>query len=431
MQNNVYEMLYYIYVLFFGVYVSVRLSCGRLDRKHRKMFIASSVALLLAQGVFTCLLGVEVVRMLYPLITHLPIVLGMLFCLRVKWDVAVTSVITSYSLCQLARWIGLVIGMLPMPQPLFCIIHICISHLLLLLLDRYMLNSIHEVLLGSSNAIPHFGTLPIVYYAYEYFMIYTQYRYSGVLAFNELLPTGLVLFFAVSVVVYRKELEKRKTAQYQLEILENELLNAGQVIHSLRSVQEQTAVYRHDLHHHLRMIDNLLAARQYGQAMQYIRETESGIEAISPLRYCENETVNLILGSYAARAADVEIPVRVKAAVPAALPLPDTELCAVLSNGMENALNAVRTLAGDRDRTVHFSCEIKQNTLLIQILNPYEGEIIMEDGMPVSSDGERHYGCRSIRTIAQRRSGLCTFDAANGQFVLRVAIPMAARQTKG
>ena len=428
MQTAVYDLLYYVYVLFFGVYVSIRLSCGRLGEKHWKLFGVSSVALLMMQGIITLLLGMETVRMLYPLIAHLPIVLSLVFCLKAKWDVALTSVITSYALCQLTRWVGLMIGMAPLPPLLICIIHICFSQLLLFLLDKYMLGALHEVLRRADNAVLHFGALPIVYYAYEYFMIYTQYRYSGVQALSELLPTGLVLFFTMSVAAYQKEMEKRETAEYQLALLETELSGAGQVIDSLRSVQEQTAVYRHDLHHHLRMIDSFLSTNQPAQAMGYIREVQSGLEAISPVRYCENETVNLILGSYMAKASAINIPVTVRVALPAVIALPDTELCAMLSNGMENALNAVKALAADRDRTIQFSCEIKQNTLLIQIVNPCEGNVCIESGIPVSSGGGNHYGCRSIRAIAQRRHGQCAFDIVNGQFVLRVAIPMLSEQ---
>jgi len=225
--------------------------------------------------------------------------------------------------------------------------------------------------------------------------------------------------------VYHRELEKRETAESQLMLMENELSNAAQIVEALRCVQEQTAIYRHDMHHHLSAIDHLLSADQPKQAMKYIREIQSELDAISPVRYCENETVNLILGNYASKARSMAIPFDIHAALPASLSIPDTELCAMLSNGLENAFNAVKALAPEADRSIRLTCEIRQNTLLIQICNPYAGELAFKDGLPASADGHAHYGLRSILAITQRRNGLCSFDTAHQKFTLRVAIPLS------
>ena len=42
------------------------------------------------------------------------------------------------------------------------------------------------------------------------------------------------------------------------------------------------------------------------------------------------------------------------------------------------------------------------------------------------SEKSYYYGCRSIRDIAARRRGLCTFETKGGRFILRVVIPDAA-----
>lgn len=423
MPSVLYDLLYYVYVLFFGIYISIRLSTGLLTSRKWKLLIISWAVLLLLQGAFITLKDIALVQKLYPIITHLPIILLLILYLRVKWDLALTAVLTSYALCQLARWPGLVVSVLPLPQPLVCALHLAGCQLLLYLLSKHLLSSVYEVLRRSTNVILHFGILPLVYYAYEYFMLYTHHRFASVQAFSELLPTGLVLFFMLSVAAYQRELQKREAAEYQLTVLEAELTNAGQLIDSLRTVQEKTAVYRHDLRHHLMMIDRLLATNQPAQATSYIRGVQNGLESISPVRLCENETVNLILGFYLTKAHELDIALTVNAAVPAALTLPDPELCTMLSNGLENAMNAVKTLPKEQ-RFIRLSCEIKQNTLLIQLINPYQGEILMENGHPVASGSERSYGCRSILAIVQRRNGLCTFDPSNQLFTLRIALPM-------
>jgi len=423
--TGLYEWIYYIYVVFFGIYISFRLACGTFVSKHWKMLGLSCAMLLLTQGLVALLHSVETVRMLYPFITHLPLAALLSLAFSAKWTVSLTSVITSYAFCQLSRWIGLVIGLFALPPLWVCILHLGCSLLFLFLINRFLLDSLHTVLLRTSNAILHFGALPTVYYVYEYFMLFTKHRYASVLALSELLPTGLVLFFALFIAVYHREVEKRETAQSQLTLMEKELSNASHVIEALRRVQEETAICRHDMHHHLNVIHHLLTANQTEQAIKYTQEIQTGLEAISPARYCENEAANLILGSYAAKAESLKIPFVIRASLPTVLPMPDTELCALLSNALENAFHAVTALAPHADRTILFQGDIRQNTLLVKLSNPYAGELVFKDGLPLSPDGNIHYGCRSILAITQRRNGLCSFDAAHQKFTLRVAIPLS------
>lgn len=424
MQQNAYELLYYIYILLFGVYASLRLSCGAMAARHWRVFCGASPLLLLLQGVCLQIWDMDVVRLLYPFITHLPVFLALLLVLKIKWNAALTSVIISYALCQLPRWVGLAIYGVKLAPGASFLIHLALSQLLVWLLDKYCLDSIHSAVCGMNHPLLRIGALPALYYLYEYFMVFTAYRFSTVLALGELLPTGLVLFFVLFVVSYQREAEKRMQAERQFSATEMKLSQAEQEITVLRVVQEQTAIYRHDLHHHLMMIDSLIKEDRKEQAESYIHDAVREIQAIVPVRYCENETVNLLLRAFGARAGEMGAELAVKACLPEELDLPDTELCALLSNGLENALNAVGLLPDGADRRVQIYCDIRQSKLLFEIRNPYAGEVVLQDGLPLAKNGERHWGCRSIQSIVQRRRGVCTFEANRGVFVLRIAIPV-------
>ena len=159
------------------------------------------------------------------------------------------------------------------------------------------------------------------------------------------------------------------------------------------------------------------------QAAEYIRRAEGEVDALVPTRYCEHETVNLLLSAFRDRAGARGVSMNIRATLPKELRLPETELCTLLSNGLENALNAASALS-DAEPAIDFYAGIKQNHLLIEIRNPYAGEVALQDGLPLASSSERHYGCRSIQMIVQRRKGDCSFDAAEGVFVLRMALPL-------
>ena len=424
MQQTFCDLLYYVCILFFGVYSALKLACGSFTRKHRNLFILLCPALLIVQGILLELLGIEWVWRLYPLIVHVPIVLAFILFLYVKWDTALLAVIISYSLCQLMRWIGLVINILCETSVIALMIHLSLCLILFFLLDRYCMHPIHAALCRSGKSRHIFGALPILYYIYDYFMLYTQRYFAEVMAFQELLPTAMLLFFILFIIIFQQESEKHKQTEQQRFMLEMLLDHAKSEINGLRIVKEQTAIYRHDMHHHLCMISSLLAAGQPEQAACYIRRTTGEIESIVPHRYCENDTVNLLLGSFQEKANFKGISMSIKAALPAQLSLNDTELCVILSNALENALNATIQLPESAHREIGVFLENSQNKLLIEIRNPYAGSVTFQNGVPVAKAQEQHYGCRSILSVVERRNGICNFEANEGLFLLQIAIPL-------
>ena len=89
------------------------------------------------------------------------------------------------------------------------------------------------------------------------------------------------------------------------------------------------------------MIDGLLSADKAEQASEYIRRIQEDISTISLRRYCENEAMNLLCSSFAEKAAAMEVKLTIEVSLPKELTLSDTELCSMVSNGLENALHAV------------------------------------------------------------------------------------------
>ena len=145
-----------------------------------------------------------------------------------------------------------------------------------------------------------------------------------------------------------------------------------------------------------------------------------------PKRYSGNETVDLLCSTFAAQAEHQGIRMTVDAEIPREISIPDTELSAVIANGLENALKAVKELDDSR-RWMKFYCGVKRGKLLIEISNPYAGNIVMRDGLPVSEREGHGYGCRSICAIVRRMGGICLFEVENGVFIFRAALPERSR----
>ena len=411
-------------VLIYGLFLSVFIAGGWENDKQRGLIIALCPAFLLIQTPFWLLLGEDTVKKLYPLIVHLPLILILIFALKKTAGVCVVSVLTAYLCCQLPRWGDIAVAAVTCSALAGEIAYSLLIGPLFFLLLRYFVKPAHAAMTYSRQSLLLFGSLPAVYYLFDYATtIYSDSLYAGIPALNELIPTALILFYVVFLTAYHHETQERTKAELQSSAQAALLRHAQKEMDALRQAQMQAAIYRHDMRHHLNMINAFLDTGKPEQALAYIRKTREDMMSITVKRFCENETVNLICSSFADKAARMEVRLTVTAQLPETISVSDTELCAILSNGLENALHAVCQMERS-DRWIDLYCSIKRNKLLIEIRNPYGGSIAMEDSLPVTAEAGHGYGCRSIRAIVLQHGGLYTFSPENGIFTLQIALPL-------
>lgn len=236
-------------------------------------------------------------------------------------------------------------------------------------------------------------------------------------------PTVQVFLYYFSLMRNYQDLSEKRALETTQTALSLELDAAEEQIALLNEAQSQSAIYRHDMRHHLTAINGFLADKDFRQAEEYIQKVCDDIEAITPRRFCENRLLDLLCSSFVSQAEQKGIRLTVETGLPEAIPLSDTEMCAMISNGLENALHSVVQLDESR-RWVKFYCGARLDKLLIEIKNPYSGEILFRNGLPISSQEGHGYGCNSIRTIVDRNRGICVFQPEDGIFTLRIVIPM-------
>lgn len=104
------------------------------------------------------------------------------------------------------------------------------------------------------------------------------------------------------------------------------------------------------------------------------------------------------------------------------------DLYTMLSNALDNAIEAVEQVSEPGMKTIRFSLQTKGNMLHIEVENYYAGTIQMRDGVPQTSkaDTANHgIGVKSIRTLARRYGGDIAISAEDQIFLLQIAIPLA------
>lgn len=415
--------LNYGLVLIYGLLISTWISGGCSTNREKRLIGFACPVLLLLQGICSKVFGVVTVQRLYPLITHLPLLLILIIGLKRSFWTALISVCTAYLCCQLPRWVSLLLELTGIP--LISEIGYTLSIVPIgVLLRKFFVPAARDAMSYSTQNLILFGSLPLLYYAFDYAaVIYSDALYIGIPALVETLPTALIAFYVVFLTAYHKQTQRRTQAELQRSILEAELKQSGEQIEALRRMETQTAIYQHDMRHHLGILESYIAAGRPEQAQEYIRKVQQDVEAVAPKHFCSNEPVNLLCSSFSAKAQRAGIDFTIRADIGSSLSLTDTELCSLISNALDNAFGAVCQLP-EQMRWVEFIAEERRNKLLLEVRNPYSGEILMRDGLPVTDKQGHGYGCLSIQSIVQKYSGLYSFQPSKGIFTLRIVLPL-------
>lgn len=424
MIETVVGLIRFGFSLLFGVAVSLLFAGIGRSRRNNIVIICACVTLLLAQFLCWLFFGIEKTSKLYPLIIHVPMLLLFTLYFKRPWLTSFASVLSAYLCCQAPRWVGLLVGAAvnsSLGEHIFYIVAVALAYYFL---KRYVAGSVQKLMENSVKSRMLLGAVPFFYYIFDYYTtIYTDILYTGTKWAVQFMPSTISVFYFVFVIIYYAETQKQASAQRERDMLATQLQVAKTEFSTLRELQECTALYRHDMRHHISFLKGLAAEGNTEKIKEYLNAAERDMDDITPVRFCENETVNLILSSFAVKAKQAGVSMTIDAKLPAEVPVSDTELCSLLSNGLENAITAAANCPSSPYREILVKIKVHKGKLLISIDNPYMGEVKMKDGHPQSSREGHGFGTRSIAAIADNYGGLAIFGTENGIFTLKVMLP--------
>ena len=414
-------------VLIFGVAVCI-LFAGVPRKSGAKMAIILFIACtLFLQILCWRMLGLEITLKLYPFIAHLPSVLFLALYYRRPWVISISSVLTAYLCCQIPKWVGSLATVITgnrFADHLGYFVAMCI---VFYFLKKYVAESVVQLVERSKRSCLLFGVVPLLYYLFDYATtIYTNLLYSGAREAVQFAPSVICTFYLIFVLLYYNETQKQTEAQRERDIFASQFQHAQRELDTMRQIQKNTAIYRHDMRHHLTLIGSFAADGDLHKIEAYLASTEAAIDAMTPIHYCENETVNLILSSFQARANKAGLVLNTDVNLPPVINIHDIELCALLSNALENAINAASQVEDEKLRKVYIRAFVNNNKLVISTENAYVGNIEMDGELPLSKNMENGhgYGIKSMIDIVERYGGLYSFETEGGIFILQLLLPL-------
>ena len=233
---------------------------------------------------------------------------------------------------------------------------------------------------------------------------------------------AVILFSALCVVGFfllRRTLYNmidRRIERFQSELIEKQ-------VREIQNMYRQVRGWRHDYRNHINNMKIQLSQENYDGLSDYLNELADDLDTVDTVIKTGNVMADAILNSKLNVAEKMNVQLNVKANVPEILPMSDVELCSVLGNMLDNAVEACATLP-EEERFMRVYIGKLKGQLYLSVQNS-TGKVRKEKGTYLSTkEGEHGYGLFRIDRVAKKYGGYVNRQNEEGIFATEIMIPL-------
>lgn len=224
----------------------------------------------------------------------------------------------------------------------------------------------------------------------------------------------IVLIVAACVVIWGAVLDIREALSTQR--LLSQLDDMDDTIEAMESLNNTLRSQRHDFLNHLQVVYSLMEMEEYGEANAYIEKVYGAITAVSHAMKTANPAINALLQVKLGECDKAEIPVTLN--IQSAwkdLPMPGWEMCKVLSNLLDNAIDALEEVeVSERKLSLTLTEDLRSFRFSVSNTGPMipvkSQANVFQPGITTKADGHG-MGLYIVRKVLQERGGDITLTS--------------------
>lgn len=210
---------------------------------------------------------------------------------------------------------------------------------------------------------------------------------------------------------YKKLLENFRL-NTKLSLLEQEEHSLNRYVEETRTRYEKTKSFRHDIKNHITVLKELLKDGNARQALDYIGDMESVAKGFSFPCATNNPVADILLENKLGIARSMGIDVSCSLILPYPCTVRDIDFGIILSNALDNAVNACKSTDGGVEKYIRVSGRMQGDFILIEIENSFDGKSSFKNGT----------GLSNIKTVAEKYDGAMSIKTQGNTFILSVLL---------
>ncbi|MDY4490849.1 MAG: ATP-binding protein [Candidatus Faecousia sp.] len=209
----------------------------------------------------------------------------------------------------------------------------------------------------------------------------------------------------------------RQIAAYQRELIETHYREVDNMYRQIRG-------WRHDYRNHIQTMKAYAASGDLDAIRRYLDLLDEDLTTVDTVIKTGNPMTDAILNSKISLAHSRDIPVIADAHVPVRLKSSEIDLCCILGNLFDNAIEASIQLPREQ-RLIRVYMDMKNTQLYISFTNFTAGKKLPRAGSRFrSTKGEGHgFGLVRIDAIVERLEGYISRNSEDGAFTTEILLP--------
>ena len=209
-----------------------------------------------------------------------------------------------------------------------------------------------------------------------------------------------------------KKLQQIFRLSTELSLLEQEEHSLNQYVEEAKTRYDETKSFRHDIRNHIAVVKKLLQGGKLEEAVSYIEDMDDMAEKMSFPCSTNNPVVDILVGNKLGIAKSMGIDVDCSLLLPYPCSLRDIDICIVLSNALDNAIQAVKNLGAGTEKYIRVSGRIQGDFLMMEIENSFHGKGAFKKGT----------GLSNVKKVAEKYGGAMSIEIQENVFALHVLL---------
>lgn len=210
---------------------------------------------------------------------------------------------------------------------------------------------------------------------------------------------------------------EQKNIEYQNRLLERQVQEVQNIYMTMRG-------WRHDYHNHLQSMKAYVQMGQYQKLGEYLGLLEQDLDQVNQLIESGNVNLDAILNSKLSLALKNGIEVDYKAECPETLAVSDIDLCALIGNLIDNAVEACEKLT-DETPFIRLYIGVLKKQLYISVTNATNETVRKMDSEYISTKRGNHgHGLKRINLVVEKYGGYINRQNEPGVFVTEIMLPL-------
>lgn len=253
--------------------------------------------------------------------------------------------------------------------------------------------------------------------ASQLLLLYVNIRRPGQEILTALLAV-LVLLVGVGNSSYIRKKYEERFMEYQAQALSRQVEEVKEIYTTMRG-------WRHDYHNHMQKLKAHIAAGQWEEAGSYLDMLDEDLKQVKVKYQTGNVSLDAILNSKLSLAEKEAVRVNCKAELYGDLRISEVDLCVLMGNLIDNAVEACALLPKDAERFLRIYICVRRSQLYIAVTNA-TGEVVrkLDQEYITQKRGNHGHGLKRIDAIVEKHQGYIRRANEPGVFSTEIMLPL-------